>query len=309
MDSFPEYSEEALASLDLFHRDQVDLIFYFEDQGAEVFYERLITRLFPKLKLFTTVCLGGKTQVLKKARSVILEDKNSKKLPAVNEIFIIDKDFDDLLNSHNKIDRVFYFHKHSIENYLFDIDALVAIAIEHSNGKLSRKNISEKCSDLDQYVIDLKTSLIEMTKHFFLVQRFRIPVESTKMSTEKLLSLSEETYPLPTKEKIQDYRTRIQEACTDVANDWLTLDQAFDLELAKPLKSAAACPIQSQTEEDHIVGKHLLGCFLNYLSKRLDLTLKTIDYVQLYLRVVNLIDLSPLSYLVQAIRQRYPALP
>jgi len=304
----PTYSDEALASLDLFHRDQVGAIFYFEDQGAEAFYERLISKLFPSITRFWVVCLGGKTQVIAKARSVDQKNAHEASLPVVEEIFILDKDFDDILGTWCTIDRVFYLRRHSIENYLFQPEAIVQIALESAAGKLTRKDIAEKCTNLTQYVSDLKHSLIQMTRHFVLARRYSVPVTTSKMKLEALLEFSEEMYPMPVPLTIAKYRQTIMSHCVEKANDWLTVDEAFDHELARPMTSAPGVPAPTASDEDQIVGKHLLRCLVRYLTVRLHVRLEDIDYVELYMRLVNVIDLSPLSFLSAAVHGRFPSL-
>ena len=114
----PEYSEFAKQVLDIFHLDSVDVIFFFEDEGYESVYEKLISRMFPQLRSVAVICLGGKTKCVAKAKET---PKSNRKIPY---IFILDKDFDDLLNGVELIPNVYYLQKFSIENYLVDLPAL-----------------------------------------------------------------------------------------------------------------------------------------------------------------------------------------
>lgn len=63
----PRYSKAASFVLDKFFATANDINFYFEDEGWEAFYERLLARLFPNLNIEKIFCLGGKSEVLKKS--------------------------------------------------------------------------------------------------------------------------------------------------------------------------------------------------------------------------------------------------
>ena len=104
MDDELEYSEHGKAAQDLFVSEYATHIVYVEDSGAEVFYERLFQIMFPKLTDFDVVCMHGKSNVKNKM--------SEPRVPGLGYIFIVDKDFDDLLGA--SVDGLTYLDRYSI---------------------------------------------------------------------------------------------------------------------------------------------------------------------------------------------------
>lgn len=113
MDDIPTYSEAGLDVIDAFYQDYVAAIFFFEDEHHESVYERILLRLIPTLRSFQVICLGGKTKIIAKA-------KEARPLGA-KWLFVLDKDFDDLLGSVFSHKDVYYLRAFSLENYLIDL--------------------------------------------------------------------------------------------------------------------------------------------------------------------------------------------
>ena len=123
MDAFDEicYSEFGLAGRDLFMAEYSDVMFYCEDAFYEPVYEKLISIICPEHLSSSVECLGGKTQVIKKAKSL-----NDIHRPRV---FIVDKDFDDILNEKENLPGLIYLEKYCLENYLISLHAFSPLLI------------------------------------------------------------------------------------------------------------------------------------------------------------------------------------
>lgn len=84
----PVRSPDGLAALDIFYDEFNDVHFYVEDIDQENLYESILRKLFPEHTIARIFPLGGKPSVI-----AHLSQSNS-----TRGIYILDKDFDDLLN-------------------------------------------------------------------------------------------------------------------------------------------------------------------------------------------------------------------
>ena len=132
-EALPTRSADGLAALDVFYSEFNEINFYVEDADQENLYEVILRRLFPGVKVDRIFPLGGKDAVLRHASSSANEN-----LPAFRA-YILDKDFDDLLEKKVTRPNVFYLDRFCIENYLLDENAFVEIVIE----SLPRKHRQE----------------------------------------------------------------------------------------------------------------------------------------------------------------------
>ncbi len=118
---FPVISNSFLAGQDIVYGQFVDVSFYIEDIEQENFYYVILKNLFADVRFDKIFPLGGKTNVLAEA-AIYANDKK--------RVYIVDKDFDDLLSSVVDIPNLFYLEKYSIENYLIDEEAIRKYIIE-----------------------------------------------------------------------------------------------------------------------------------------------------------------------------------
>lgn len=116
-----EYTSQALSNRDLFYEDNQKYIMYVEDQGKEYIYESILERMFTSdfIGNIKILGLGGKSRVKNKYKE---NKKESKK----NKIYLVDGDFDLLLNNDVIVDDNFiYLDRYNIESYFIDENALV----------------------------------------------------------------------------------------------------------------------------------------------------------------------------------------
>jgi len=119
----PAYSVEGLNNRDLFLEGQNAVLIYCEDEGFEEFYGRLLRRLVPDVMYEDILCLGGKTEVLKKASEGPVAGKK--------RVFLLDKDFDDITGVIKSSAGIVYLGRYSIENYLLDDELLADFVIDN----------------------------------------------------------------------------------------------------------------------------------------------------------------------------------
>lgn len=299
MRDVPAYSEGAIDVLDLFYQDYVAAIFYFEDSEHESFYERILSRLIPNVRSFQVLCLGGKTKVISKSKE-----------PAegsARRIFVLDKDFDDLLGTVYRGPGVYYLRSFSIENYMIDLLALLKMAVELDARRLTVASALQRCAGFPQYLSRLNARLLDIARIFVVARRYRVSVETTKMSVESLLKDGGEDELIPTDGWVERYvRALVDSTLGD--NEWLHDEDAFRAALLDAFVRPPELEFPEVSEYAHICGKHLWGCVVRYVQRALDVKLLDLDGVELYLRVATHINLNKLNYLRESILADYPDL-
>lgn len=297
---FPSYSEDAMFVMDLFVIDDVSAIFFFEDSGYESVYERLINRIMPDIKDFAVICLGGKSKIKAKAESSL-----TRKLK-VPYVFVIDKDYDDLIGAVIDCKNVYYLRKHCFENYLIDINAIKSIAIELSPHNLSDNKAERNLSDYGRFKEDLYKKYREVTKLFIVARKHRIQdVKTTKMSIDQLLEGADAVWPVPTTEWIKKYRDQLSRNCFG-RNSWLQDDDSLDGEIDSAfVVSQGIGPVN---EDSHMSGKHLLWCIVKFVENRLSVRIELDDKRSTFLRIIDKLNFEELGYLVDQIRKDHPSI-
>src|SRR5688572_10690170 len=123
-ESIPSRSSAGLAARDIFYEQFNTVHFYVEDEHEENLYLEILTRLFPTVRITQIFPLRGKQNVLAHAQDPVNAPRAGK------SVYILDKDFDDLLGHIVKQENIFYLDRYSIENFLCEEDAVVQIALE-----------------------------------------------------------------------------------------------------------------------------------------------------------------------------------
>lgn len=302
MSDFPEYSFHGKIGLAVINSDWASAVFYCEDELHEAFYDRLIKRIVPEIKPYYVVCMGGKSEVLKVAKS---DDQ----IPSVVEICIVDKDYDDILGEVKKVkfDKLIYLQRHSIENYLPQKEALINIAVEcRAKEYLSKKDIENLMSDFEIFNTKLIEALVEIGRYFVVARKNRINIQTSKMPCDDIYTNVEEIFPVPNQDWFDSYKEKFLDTC-NIKHDWLTDPITLSSNLAAAFLNVN--PLQTQLPAaDHVVGKHLLGGFLRYINSRFNINLLEIDPVELYTRLASHISISDLLYLRAEILRIEPKL-
>ena len=151
--------------------------FYVEDEDQENLYLEILGKLFPRLLITQIFALGGKENVLKHAGDPV----NAPNAP--KSVYIVDKDFDDLLG-HVVKDRanIFYLDRYSIENYLMEEEALFQIALESS--PRSKRDQLRRDLAFKTFYGKAVSSLKKLCAYFFAVQRFALGLPNCAQKME-----------------------------------------------------------------------------------------------------------------------------
>lgn len=299
MDDIPAYSEAGTDVLDAFYQDYVAAIFFFEDEHHESVYERILMRLIPKLRSFQVICLGGKSKIIAKA-------KESRRAGA-KWLFVLDKDFDDLLGSIFVHYDVYYLRAFSLENYLVDLNGIISLAIEMNPRGLTVRAARGRCTTFPAYMARLRESLERIGRLFVVARRHRVDVPTTKVSVDDLLQGADLDEPIPTDDWYDEYLGRFIAGLPGTA-DWLAQAELRQLEIDRAFVKDARVTFPVVPPADHLCGKHLLGCLLRASQTWLGVSFRDLDVVELYARLGAHVDLKRLAFLEHEIAADHPDL-
>lgn len=299
---FPEYSEEGKLGLAILHQYWAHAVLYCEDESHEVFYERLIRRIIPNAKDFLVVCLGGKGEILKAIKRVNCTS-------SIPEVFIVDKDYDDFTGDlgRNSYKNLIYLRKHSIENYLAQIDALLEIVLEQKAATgLAKYSARQMISNSAEFYSSLSERLIYIGRYFVVARKNGVLVKTSKISGVEIYRDSNLAWPLPTDEWVAEYIVKFKEKCA-FNHEWLLQDDVMQVQLSAAFE-AINTPWGNLPIDDHVVGKHLVGGVIRYMDSCFKTDLLGMRDVDLYTRLASHIDITELTYLKTDILQAAPTL-
>lgn len=183
-DDLPTRSVNGLAASDIFYSNlKYEVFFYVEDEDQENLYELILKKIVPdlnfdRIKIFP---LGGKPMVLTHA------EKNSNSLANEKQIYLVDKDFDDLLGVMKTTDkRIIYLDRHCIENYFIEEDAIINFIVQ-SHPKEKKTDIKTKLN-FSSFEKDTFTQLATLFSLFLCVQKLELELANCKTKPEKYTS-------------------------------------------------------------------------------------------------------------------------
>lgn len=160
-ESFPTKGDNYLLGQDVLWSQFNDINFYVEDVNQENFYFLILKKLFPSIKLNRIFPLGGKDNVILEANKSL---RNKKK------VFILDLDFDEILNKKQNIKNLFYLERYSIENYLIENDAIFEL-IREENPKIKTAEIKAKFN-LSTFANECSNVLSLLSCQFLLINKY-----------------------------------------------------------------------------------------------------------------------------------------
>jgi len=174
-ESIPSKNSNYSLAEDIFYIQFNDVSFYIEDEEQENFFFCILKKLFPDISIDRIFPLNGKENVINECKN----NRNDKK-----KIFIVDKDFDDILNKIEQIDNLFYLERYSIENHLIENKSLTEYIIGEKP-KLKRDFINNTF-DLNNTISTINNSLKDLVYLHLVVQK--------KCSNLKNISLNHERF-------------------------------------------------------------------------------------------------------------------
>lgn len=277
----PTRSQDAMAALDVFYDEFNDVHFFVEDEDQENLYEIILRRMFPELKIARIFPLGGKKAVLDHSLQI-----------SARSVYIVDKDFDDLLG--NKVQRpmLFYLERYCIENYLIDYNSTVEVIIE-SLPKLKREEIIANL-DLEVKIFEITESIRPLFQLFYCVQRFGLGIKNCSLPAE--IFCFEKRRWVVNENALETYKDKVARAasCTPHA-----------AALVNPLAHPDVIPLA--TMDSHIVvsGKHISALVFHYIKSKYNIG--TITFDSFIFRIAKNSSMQSLQSLADTIRSALTA--
>lgn len=246
----PTYSDDAKAALPVIARTAYKLFVYFEDKDSEPLYETIIEKLGFSLSEIRVICLQGKKSLLaQREASARLSGKD-------NTFYVLDKDFDDLLNCKVLHHNVHYLDRYSIENYFLENNALQEVASEE---KPKSKSVIVERLNLNNYVSEQLSKLIKLAGLYVLAQEFSLSIANASEAIQ-IRALDSQPWTL-CEHKIEAYSEEI--AALLIMNGVVTTEE----ELSELLFSRLAL-IDGVAD---VPGKQLIDLVRFYIFHKIDI--------------------------------------
>lgn len=272
--AIPTRSEDGLAALDIFYAGFNEVNFYFEDEDQENLYELICSKILSGFKISRVFPLGGKNNVLKHAQDPANDNLKQKR------VYLLDKDFDDILGRIIYSPNIFYLDKYCIENFLFDDAALVEVVVQ-TYPKAKRDEVADLLR-LDQYVPSLNAALDSLFRLFFCVQKLDLGLRNCKLKPEAF-TVQNQAWEIDAS-KVAAYRYSVVKAAVEQGK--LLSAEALD-ELAR-----GAFPIGCGIDVN-ISGKFFGSILLHYVKNKY--AMPNITFESFIYRVAGAGDLRQLQ--------------
>lgn len=174
MEGLPVRTDTFLRGEDILYTQFNEVNFYIEDTDQEHLYFQILKKIFHDIKLEKIFPLNGKINVIDECRN----NRGDK-----NKIFIVDKDFDDILNRKvNDLPNLFYLNRYSIENHLVDKNSIYEL-IREKNPKLKDSDIEQKF-DYDKMICDVEC-LCELSIVFLMIMKHNLQENYFKINCRR----------------------------------------------------------------------------------------------------------------------------
>lgn len=210
-EGFPELTDSFLAGQDILYKQFNDIEFYVEDFEQEHFYFNILKKLFPDILFEKIFPLNGKKNVVDTSK---LSTNNKDK------IYIVDLDFDGILEIKEPNNNLFYLDKYSIENHLISKNAIYEL-IREKDAKLKDSDI-DLLFNYDDLLKETKQHLEKLSCCFLINQVHSLGMKHLCIEPTREFDLSK-SVPTYRNNFITDYYNLVhQEIIT--FNNSLTLD-------------------------------------------------------------------------------------
>jgi len=178
-ESIPTKNDGYLIAEDVFFIQFNEISFFIEDTEQENFYYNILKKLFPSIQIEKIFPLNGKDNVIEDCK---------KNIGNKNKIYLVDKDFDDILGRKLNVENLFYLNRYSIENYLLEENSIIEYVI-CEKPKLKKSYITSKL-ELDKLINVIKNALKELIHIFILVQKNCPKLKNISLNYERFFDFN-----------------------------------------------------------------------------------------------------------------------
>ena len=281
--SIPTKSDAFLKGLDIIYSQFNDISFFIEDEDQENFYYQILKKLFPAIRLNKIFPLRGKS-------NVIAESQRGNNQANKTKVFLVDKDFDDLLGTIIDQPNLFYLKMYSIENYLINELAFTEY-IKDEKPKLKPQEISKGF----RYLPQLKRAarlFREITLLQLLIQSKNLAIRNTSYPPDRFIVFGKNV--AINKAEITKYRSEIE-------LELKKLDRRITLR-AQLTKLNQRCGLKTwQAIITHTPGKNLIKYFKHSIEHTFSINNRNSESFNFRLARYN--DFSSLDFLRNAVQE------
>jgi len=243
--SIPTKSKAHLNAESIFYVQFNSISFYIEDKDSENFFFEILKKIFPKIRLGKIFPLNGKDNVLIHS-ALNLDDKT--------KVYIVDKDFDDLLDQKKARANLFYLKRYSIENFLLEKNALIEYIISEKP-RLTKNDISRSIQ-LEKKINQLGCCLLNLIQLHLVVQDKCKRLKNIGLGFNKFAEYQHGTFIEKT-DQIEKYKLAIQ-------TELNLIDKRFKVQAQLLEKKKLVC---FRTNKEILI--HYPGKFLVKMIKQL----------------------------------------
>jgi hypothetical protein len=262
-ESIPTKNEAFLLGLDVFYTQFNDVSIYVEDLEKENLYFEIFRKLLPGMRIEKIFPLGGKQKVI---------DQSSENIGDKTKVFVVDKDFDDLLGLQVNRDNLFYLERYSIENFLVTENSLVEYVVEEKPA-LKRRQIQKELKY--NSILNLACRLLfRLTLCHILLQSIGSGIPNVKRSLPRYVNLC--VKPTVKLAELKKYESEIDIELKIVNPRYAFRAQLQKLRRRHHLSYPKAVLI-------HIPGKYLIQFFKAYVEAKFDVSGRNLDSISMRL--------------------------
>lgn len=242
--SIPTKSAAYLYAQSAFFTQFNEIDFYVEDDNQESLYECILSRLFPRITVEQIFPLGSKAAVLSHAASNTTGRKT---------VYLLDKDFDDLLGTTVNLPTVVYLERYPIENYVLEPMAIRRFIVSEKPTE-TIASVQRKF-DVVTFLGDSIASLRSLFLSFFLVQKYALGLANAQKSPAQFAAHNKGW--LIDNAKVRAYQKTVmaaQPGLIDMTSEAKRYNSAFELSR------------RSRFVGSNISGKYLLALVLRRVT-------------------------------------------
>ena len=257
-ESIPVKNDNYRAGEDIFYVQFNDVSFYIEDEDQENFFFCILKNLFPNIHIEKIFPLNGKDNVIRESLINIADKK---------KVYIVDKDFDDILGKIIENPNLFYLERYSIENHLLEKDTLVEYIIGEKP-KLNKNDIADS--------LDLETSLFDITKSLKNLVRLHLIVQNT-CSHLKNISLNHERFLRFNDGQFEEKEEQITSYENEIERELKLIDGRYTINSQRNKSKRLVSLETLELCIKHMPGKYLLKMLKQIIESNYGLVSRNMD--------------------------------
>ncbi|MHA7944876.1 DUF4435 domain-containing protein [Formosa sp. 3Alg 14/1] len=257
-ESIPTRNTNYRLAEDIFYVQFNEISFFIEDEDQENFFFCILKNLFPDIQIDKIFPLNGKDNVINESNENI---GNKKK------VFIVDKDFDDILNKINTNDNLFYLDRYSIENHLIEKDAIVEYIIGEKP-KLKRADIDNDF-DLEAQIQNINNKLNELIHLHLVVQNKCSSLKNVSLNHERFFDFNNGDFTIKSTQ-IDAYKVQIQNELSNVDGRLTLTSQLNKVKRVININNNELCI-------KHVPGKYLIKMIKQLIESLFGLVSRNVE--------------------------------